>query len=125
MSENITPFDPTENFDAYQIWARRLATYPGVDKLLLWYPAVKLAGEAGEVSDKVGKLWRDHRFAYGTELTLEQRLELLKELGDVLWYVADLANSLNTSLSTVARLNIEKLESRKTRGVLGGSGDNR
>jgi NTP pyrophosphatase (non-canonical NTP hydrolase) len=82
---------------------------------------LKIAGEAGEVADKVGKLIRDHH----SQLSEPKRLELLKELGDVLWYVSAIAYELDSSLEAVADLNFAKLEDRKARGVLGGDGDNR
>ena len=59
------------------------------------------------------------------ELEEDVRQNLISELGDVLWYVAALATDLKTELSEVANKNIEKLNSRKNRGVIGGSGDNR
>lgn len=99
--------------------AYALAIYPRVNAYV--YPALKLAGEAGEVAEKVGKSLRG-------DFSLDDpnvKLELLKELGDVLWYVNALANDLGSDLQTVADMNITKLESRKARGVLAGSGDNR
>jgi NTP pyrophosphatase (non-canonical NTP hydrolase) len=85
------------------------------------YPALGLAGEAGEVADKIKKLYRDHAGV----ATYEFREQLKKELGDVLWYLDDLASDFGFTLKDVARENIVKLKSRKERGVLGGSGDNR
>ena len=99
--------------------AYALAIYPRANAYV--YPALKLAGEAGEVAEKVGKSLRG-------DFSLDDpnvKLELLKELGDVLWYVNALANDLGSDLQTVADMNITKLESRKARGVLQGSGDNR
>ena len=80
-----------------------------------------LAGEAGEAADKVKKILRD-KGGYASE---EDRAELLKELGDVLWYVANVARYLGTDLSEVAKNNIDKLESRRKRNKLHGEGDNR
>ena len=87
----------------------------------LSYLFLKLNGEAGEVAEKFAKIIRD-KGGVGTE---EDRQELIKEVGDVLWYLAQISNELFVGLDEVARLNIEKLRSRKERGVLGGSGDNR
>ena len=86
------------------------------------YPALKLAGEAGEVAEKIGKRIRDADADFSDE---KWHLEMGKELGDVLWYVAAIAHDLNIPLDVVAIANIAKLSSRKERGVLQGSGDNR
>jgi NTP pyrophosphatase (non-canonical NTP hydrolase) len=87
----------------------------------LIYPTLKLAGEAGEFAEKVGKLLRDKDGVIGDE----DRSALADELGDVLWYAAEVATVLEANLDEVARRNIEKLQSRAERGVLQGSGDNR
>ena len=109
--------------DEYQAQARTTAVYPEEARVL--YPTLKLAGEAGEVAEKLGKLMRDEGFLPGETLRQEQRDALAKELGDVLWYVANLAADLGLSLEGVGRINLEKLASRRDRGVLGGSGDER
>lgn len=99
--------------------AYALAIYPRANAYV--YPALKLAGEAGEVAEKVGKSLRG-------DYSLDDagiKADLIKELGDVLWYVNALANDLGSSLEEVASKNLEKLESRKARGVLQGNGDNR
>ena len=80
-----------------------------------------LAGEAGEAADKVKKILRDK----GGYASGEDRVELVKELGDVLWYVANVARYLDVDLSEVAKGNIDKLESRRKRNKLHGEGDNR
>lgn len=80
-----------------------------------------LVGEAGETADKVKKIIRDK----GGHASDEDREAIIKELGDVLWYVANVARYLNVSLSEVAEINIEKLSSRKKRGKLHGEGDER
>ena len=80
-----------------------------------------LAGESGEFADKVKKIMRDKR----GDFTEEERVELLKELGDVLWYVAEVSLYLDTPMSELAKMNLDKLASRKARGKLEGSGDNR
>lgn len=85
------------------------------------YPVLGMMGEAGEVAEKLKKILRDGSF----EINEAERLELLKELGDVQWYVADSAQELDSNSEEVALLNIEKLKSRRDRGVLKGSGDNR
>lgn len=80
-----------------------------------------LIGESGEFADKVKKIIRDKN----GKLSDEDKAEIVKELGDVLWYVNSLAHLLGTNLSDVAEQNLAKLASRKARGVLGGKGDNR
>lgn len=87
----------------------------------LLYPTLKLAGEAGEFGEKVGKLLRDR----GGEISVEDRDALADELGDVLWYVAEVATVLDVNLDDVAARNLEKLKSRAERGMLQGSGDDR
>ena len=90
--------------------------YPGfMDKIL------GLSGEAGEFTDKVKKIVRDKE----GKISPEDKEELLKELGDVLWYVALVAEYMGVSFEEVAEKNIEKLASRQKRGTLTGSGDNR
>lgn len=91
------------------------------------YPALGLANEAGEVSGKIKKLIRDDNVRFDGKILLsdKQRADIGAELGDVLWYIASLARDLDISLNSIAAMNIEKLNSRKERGVIGGSGDNR
>ena len=109
--------------DEYQAGARTTALYPEHARII--YPALKLAGEAGEVTEKLGMLIRDEGYRVGQQLTEAQTNAMAKELGDVLWYVANLAADLGLSLEDVGELNLAKLASRKERGVLGGSGDDR
>ena len=78
-------------------------------------------GEAGEVAEKVKKIIRDKNGV----ISDEDKLELAKELGDVLWYLAVFAHDLGVPLDNIAEQNLAKLQSRKARGVLGGAGDNR
>ena len=103
----------------YQQLSRRTAKYPR--EAWLAYPALGLAGEAGEVAEHAKKAIRDDR----GEVTPERRAALTKELGDVLWYVAQLASELELDLDEIAQINLEKLLSRQARGVLSGSGDDR
>ena len=111
------------DLDAYAQGARATATYPAAATLL--YPVLKLAGEAGEVAEKLGKLMRDDGWTPGTPLDATQRDTLAAELGDVLWYVAAVAHDLGVPLAEVARRNLAKLADRSARGVIGGSGDAR
>jgi NTP pyrophosphatase (non-canonical NTP hydrolase) len=87
----------------------------------LAYPALGLAGEAGEVAEHAKKAIRDDAGV----VTEERRRAMAKELGDVLWYVSQLASELGLELDEIARANLEKLLSRQHRGVLSGSGDER
>ncbi|HEV7586270.1 MAG TPA: nucleoside triphosphate pyrophosphohydrolase family protein [Solirubrobacteraceae bacterium] len=103
----------------YQQRSRQTAEYPR--EAWLAYPALGLAGEAGEVAEHAKKAIRDD----GGSVSEERRAAMSKELGDVLWYVAQLASELGLELEDVARENLEKLSSRQQRGVLSGSGDER
>jgi NTP pyrophosphatase (non-canonical NTP hydrolase) len=109
--------------DEYQQGALSTAHYP--EEVRILYPALKLAGEAGEVAEKLGKLMRDEGYLPGRPLSEPQRRALAKELGDVMWYVATLAHDLGFGLEEVGVQNLAKLRDRKARGVIGGSGDER
>lgn len=103
----------------YQKCALETAVYP--EQFNVIYPALGLAGEAGEVADKIKKVIRDEEF----NISDEKRKAIAMEIGDVLWYCATLAYDLGYDLDTIARMNYEKLKSRKERGKIGGSGDER
>ena len=107
------------DFSEYQHFSRRTAAYPR--ESWLTYPALGLAGEAGEVAEHVKKAIRDHDGV----IDADRRVAISKELGDVLWYVTQLASELGLELETIARENLEKLFSRQRRGMLSGSGDDR
>ena len=111
----------------YQEAALATAVYPKQFRVI--YPALGMNGEAGEVADKIKKVIRDTAFSTDAEgaivLSNDKRIELAKEIGDVLWYCATLANDLGMRLEDVAQMNINKLKSRQERGKLSGSGDNR
>jgi NTP pyrophosphatase (non-canonical NTP hydrolase) len=108
------------DLNAYQQGARQTARYPDVGSNPI-YPTLGLCGEAGEVADKVKKVLRDH----GGVFSPEQREALKLELGDVLWYVAQLASELGFELEEIGAANLDKLASRSARNVIAGSGDNR
>lgn len=108
------------NFDEYQQQTRQTAIYPDLGKNFV-YPTLGLAGEAGEVAEKIKKIIRDQDGV----ASAEDKTEIAKELGDVLWYVAQIASELGLSLTEVAEGNLAKLQSRQQRGKLSGSGDNR
>jgi len=107
------------DFNSYQRVAKTTAIYPATHKIL--YPALGLAGEAGEVANKVKKLVRD-----GTSsLPKEWKENIASEIGDVLWYCAVLADDLGISLGKIAADNETKLQRRKDKGTISGSGDTR
>jgi NTP pyrophosphatase (non-canonical NTP hydrolase) len=135
------------NLDAYQIAAHALAVYP--PEAGLSYSVLGLTGEAGEVAEKVagvtpldsnlsrvtlalvGKTGRIAEHAKKIirdddgEMTNDRKLSIIKELGGVLWYLAEVATVLGQNLSDIAAVNLSELYSRKERGVLHGDGDNR
>lgn len=106
-------------FNDYQIESQKTAIYP--EHLKIIYPALGLAGETGEVCDKIKKIYRDH----GGEFTEGKIEEIKKELGDVLWYIQAIAQDLGLSFNDIAESNLEKLHSRKIRKTISGTGDNR
>lgn len=103
----------------YQSMALETAVYPQEAKIL--YPTLGLTGEAGEVADKVKKVIRDNNCDFSDE----KKLEIAKEIGDVLWYCATLSHDLGFTLEEIAQMNYDKLHSRQLRGKLHGSGDDR
>ena len=114
--ENPWPLD----FNDYQKAAATTADYARMGRNPN-YPALGLAGEAGEVCEHIKKVERDD-----AGIVTPKRLEALKkEIGDVLWYIATLCTELDLSLADVAQGNLDKLADRKARGVIHGSGDER
>lgn len=103
------------NLSEYNEFVKGMKVYP--EKHAIVYPALGMIGEAGEVSEKVKKWLRGDRDL--------DRGDLIKEIGDVMWYAASLADDLGYTLQDVVDANVEKLSSRKERGVIKGSGDNR
>lgn len=109
-----------KDFDEYQKFCKSTAVYPKIGKSFV-YPLIGLQGEVGEVSEKIKKMFRDDK----GKLTNEKKVEIVKELGDVVWYISQLATEFDVKFSDVIKQNIDKLSSRQTRGKLHGSGDNR
>lgn len=128
-----------------QLAELRTIHYPVAGNNLV-YPALKLAGEAGELADKIGKHWRntyapkqacgalESRMAQyeasceamsAYSFTEQEQIEIIKEMGDVLWYLNAMCQELNISLVAVAETNIQKLTARKANGTVLGQGDNR
>lgn len=107
-------------FQEYQKAARDTAIYPSFGAGYV-YPAIGLANESGEVLGEIKKAIRDNKGVIGPET----KEKVKKELGDVLWYIANLGHELGIEMSDVAQANIDKLRSRKERGKLQGSGGDR
>ena len=108
------------NFNDYQAKAGRTAKYPVIGHGVI-YPTLGLTNEAGEVAGKIKKIFRDKEGIIGED----QRQALKSELGDVLWYLAQVCSELNLSLDEVAESNISKLLDRLERGTIKGDGDQR
>jgi NTP pyrophosphatase (non-canonical NTP hydrolase) len=113
-------------FYEYQKDALSTAVYPNLGNNLI-YPALKLAGEAGEVAEKIGKFSRKSGIAFPTRSDMDYYYaeSIALELSDCLWYINALAMELGFTLDDIAAMNLDKLASRKERGVLIGEGDNR
>ena len=107
------------NFNEYQKEAYKTLIHKDQDNLA--YFALGVAGESGEVADKVKKIFRDN----GGVMTTQDKEELAKEMGDVLWYLSQLSQYIGKDFSDIAQINLDKLKSRQERGTLSGSGDNR
>jgi NTP pyrophosphatase (non-canonical NTP hydrolase) len=106
------------DFEEYQRRAARTGGAVDVNHPIV-YPTLGLTNEAGEVAGKVKKIFRDRDGV----VTDDDREALTRELGDVLWYLAELCTQLGISLEDVAAANIGNLEDRTERGTLAGDGD--
>ena len=104
----------------YQKRARITAIYPREHMVV--YPALGLAGEAGEVCEKIKKVMRD---STNKSDFWDKRNDIELELGDVLWYIANLAEDMGLNLDDIATKNIDKLRDRQRRDVIQGNGDDR
>lgn len=105
----------------YQKKARRTNGRTTVGGNHYVYLTMGLVGEAGELANKVKKIFRDDN----GQVTEGRKGEIISELGDVLWYIAMLSEEFGSSLEEVALMNNKKLESRLARGTVHGSGDKR
>lgn len=140
--KDVEHFKDFPRIDRYQEIATKSAIYPGQGTPLgLAYVALKLNGEAGELAEHVGKAMRDDEFipivpsgnsdpipqffGLNGQLTANRRALIIKEIGDVLWYLSAACNELGISLSEAAMVNLEKLCDRTERDALRGSGDER
>ena len=108
------------NFSDYQTQSRLTAKYPIIGHGVI-YPTLGLANEAGEVAGKIKKIFRDKNGVIGET----EREALKSELGDVLWYIAQVCTELDLALDEVAQANIAKLLDRMQRGKIKGDGDSR
>jgi NTP pyrophosphatase (non-canonical NTP hydrolase) len=106
-------------FTTYQAQARKTAIYPS--DMAVIYPALEICGESGEIAELVKKAIRDDGGAFSPE----RDARLRKEIGDVLWGLANLATDKGWKLSEIAGENLDKLAHRQERDALGGSGDDR
>ena len=106
-------------FNTYQALANLTAVYDETYNVM--YPTLGLVGEAGEIANKVKKIYRDKQ----GEFSDADREEIGKEIGDVLWYCSALCTDLGLNLETQVVINLQKLRSRLERGTIQGSGDNR
>ena len=108
------------NFDKYQEACRETAQYPNRGNNYV-YPVLGICGESGEVAEKIKKIIRDKNGI----INEQDRKEICKELGDVMWYISATCDEVGLKLDIVARTNINKLKDRKNRNKIHGSGDNR
>jgi NTP pyrophosphatase (non-canonical NTP hydrolase) len=108
-------------FDDYQKQALTTAKFNDDELKDIMHWVLGVTGESGEIAEKVKKIIRDKQGVFSSE----DKTELAKEIGDVLWYLATLAAQLGVPFNEIAEGNLAKLQSRAARGVIGGSGDNR
>lgn len=106
-------------FNEYKNEAIKTAIYPQNYKII--YPTLGMCGECGEVAEKIKKVIRDKQGIFDADKTKE----IEKELGDVLWYIANICNDLNIDFDNVAQNNINKINARVQNNTLHGNGDNR
>ena len=119
QSNESNKYKKVSDLDMYQKVAKTTAIYPREQAII--YPTLGLTGEAGEVANKVKKIIRD-----GTNKNDEGLVQdLSAEIGDCLWYIAVLADDIGIKLSDIASSNLIKLENRKKKGTIHGSGDER
>jgi NTP pyrophosphatase (non-canonical NTP hydrolase) len=136
--EDLDSFVKRPTLTNYQQIATKSAIYPGQGTALgLTYCALKLNGEAGELAEHVGKAMRDDGMLETVELTYRgaeahfvgllpaRKTAIIKEVGDVLWYLSSICNELGITLEAAAATNLQKLYSRTERGKLQGEGDDR
>lgn len=106
------------DLNIYQTQAVKTAVYP--KPLATCYPIIGLVGEAGELANKFKKVLRGDR-----PFDAKLKLELAQELGDVLWYLANVSKDIGYDLNDIAKMNLFKLRARKKKGTIKGEGDYR
>lgn len=109
------------NFNEYQKRALTTASTTDDEFKDIMHWVLGITGESGEIAEKIKKIIRDKN----SVISESDKAELSSEIGDVLWYLAVLANQLGIPFEAIAQSNLEKLKSRKNRGVISGSGDDR
>ncbi|HEX2698424.1 MAG TPA: nucleoside triphosphate pyrophosphohydrolase family protein [Anaerolineales bacterium] len=108
------------DFSEYQTKSRATAKYPSIGHRVI-YPTLGLTNEAGEVAGKIKKVFRDK----DGQISEDTKQALKAELGDVLWYLSQIATELDLSLDEIAQANLDKLLDRQARGKIQGDGDDR
>lgn len=116
----MTYLDETGKLNTYQILSRVTYREIRTDHAII-YPTLGLVNEAGEVAGKVKKIFRDE----GGHITEQDRLAIKGELGDILWYLTQIASNLDLTLAEIADGNLVKIMTRYAKGMIGGSGDHR
>ena len=119
QSNESNKYKKVSDLDMYQQVAKTTAIYPREQAII--YPTLGLTGEAGEVANKVKKIIRDD----GNKINESLVQEISAEIGDCLWYISVLADDIGCKLSDIANTNLIKLENRKKKGTIKGSGDKR
>lgn len=107
------------DIDNYQKECKKTAIYPTEYSVI--YPVIGMCGETGEVAEKIKKIIRDKNSIFDET----SKIEIMKELGDVMWYISNIATDLNVNMSDILTMNLDKIQSRQSRNKIHGSGDNR
>ena len=108
-------------FRDYQKQAATTAVYPKIMGNNLIYPVIGLGGEVGEFQNKFKKVFRDK----DAKISPQMKADLVDELGDVLWYMSQIATELGVDFNQVVETNVNKLAARRAKGTIHGSGDQR
>lgn len=117
--EKIPKISEINNLSDYERIA--MSTKVGWNKNEILYPLIGMCGETGEVADKIKKVLRDKNGKFSES----DSLEILKEIGDTLWYMTALCQDLGYTLKDAANINLEKVTKRREDNTIHGEGDNR